>query len=133
MALKESTVVIDTETGLPTLPEEYFWKVETLDSGTGLYLQLMKVGTSWKETKPRGFFRKAEREIVDDPERIDYSYVWLSASDVDEDVVVNDEYVQSKLIESASKLISQLQKEWDLRDLLGKYAGNYPPKTLNKL
>ena len=115
-------IEIDEKTGLPELPEGYFWRVvdghETGSLGTypGIEMHIMKHSTKlhWFKRVPCvvsiGFLWKPREDMTEDSVRLDV--VWMAKN-------VYDRYK------------SELPIHNEVQAAIEKYVGDYPPKNIN--
>lgn len=119
---------IDPETGLPKLPENYFWQVSMTDGNSGLLLRLKQKRT---RTTLKSHWLFWEKEVkVEDIDQIDYEYIFIETKDGD---TLSKEGVQEALLGKANKIMRARRLEWDRSDLLTPFVGAYPPKNLSQL
>lgn len=117
------------ETGLPALPEGYFWRVRhhrTWDQGyhygvitdtTRLQVLLIKTssGTRTEEVWPKPWYRRTPREITTPYTSEDIKFV--------EDA----EGTHAIAVRNAA---NRIMKQWEKAKVRDALVGDYPPKTL---
>lgn len=62
--MTDNTVVMNPETGLPVVPEGYFWSVK--DHGNGISVQLIRRYTEKVEVRKYGKFTNRSRDVMED-------------------------------------------------------------------
>lgn len=132
---------MNENTGLPELPDGYFWRVENYDGGIHgvpmVYLWLMR-GTGRKLPKNRILAKLAlwwdenyEARAVD--------YYCLGIAEVFKESVERgitfDAAMQLWILITAKRLVKDYEQALDIKaaqEAAKKFVGNYPPKKLGE-
>lgn len=112
---------IDKETGLPELPEGYFWRVENgFDPGDGGVYPGIEVRLEKRTTKLRWFKRVPCSRTVEN--------FWRRREDIDPGGVAVAIREVAAEIYNESKTYLPIHEEIDAE--IESYVGDYPPKKL---
>lgn len=135
------TAEINEYTGLPELPEDFYWRVETGRDdhwrAHRSYVSLMRKAevpnANWFQRKVlhhfTGLNKYRDREMeyrFFDPEVIRET---MEKNDVDADSAIRA--IIKKSAQTIWEIYSNMLQERELVDTMKEFDGDYPPKTLN--
>jgi hypothetical protein len=127
-----SEMVIDPETGMPQVPEKFYWRVYDnglVEAGGGLAVELVRESTRQSWYYPwwfAGFYSMFDWEI----KKLRKYYTYNEDRSISIGYTPSGSYSKAIVLRAATEVYTSWQKDVQRAEQINEVVGMYPPKKL---